>query len=425
MSFWRQENPELDDDGGVITGGMWPHQRKAWNSKAFIKALVTGYGGGKTFFAGKRAISMALHNAPSPYMLISPSYKQAKRTVIPTIKSLLDGRGIPHTYNKSEHEFNIFYKGLHAVIWIGSGQNADDLKGPNICGAGIDEPFIQPVEVFEQMLARVRDPRAKYREITLTGTPEQLNWGYDICEGERKGDYDLELIQASSTANQALDQQYFDTLTNAYDDKLKQAYVDGAFVNMAKGVIYYGFDRHRNVKELIKPESCQYEIGMDFNVNPMAAVVFWRDGDRMHYVEEVELPNSDTNEMMVYLTTKYPEIKKAYPDPACNQRRTNAPAGLTDKRIIESKAFGVKVHARKAHPSRRDRYNATNKKYADGSLTLDPSLKRLRKYCEQLTHENFAKTDGEPMTHLTDAASYPVEYVFPIKRPTSRKRRYV
>nr|MCK4930054.1 hypothetical protein [Nanoarchaeota archaeon] len=64
MSFWRQEDPELDADGLVVKGGMWQHQRDWWNSPKFIRALVMGYGGGKTLISGKRAISMARTNAP-------------------------------------------------------------------------------------------------------------------------------------------------------------------------------------------------------------------------------------------------------------------------------------------------------------------------------------------------------------------------
>jgi hypothetical protein len=37
------------------------------------------------------------------------------------------------------------------------------------------------------------------------------------------------------------------------------------------------------------------------------------------------------------------------------------------------------------------------------------------KYLEQLAYEKLRKQ--EEMTHLTDAAGYPVEYLFPIRRP--------
>ena len=422
--MWRTDDPVIDDDGTVIKGGMFEHQRQWWQSQAFIKALVGGYGCGKTSALAKRGIASALHNNGSPYMIVSPTYKMAKRTIIPGIIALLNGRGIPYRYNKTDHEFRFVSGNNRGLIWIGSGEDPEALKGPNLCGAGIDEPFIQDKAVFDQMLARVRDPVAKHRDIVLTGTPEDLNWGYDICEGDDRDKYDLEMIQASSADNLALPADVVATLRRAYDSKMAAAYIGGKFVNMAVGRIYYGFSRERCVVSKKMPDEVELRVGMDFNVNPMAAVVFWTQGNHMHYFDEIELPNSDTEEMRKYLLDKYPAITTFYPDPSGKSRATNAPAGRTDFRILEGLAADHKeVKARNKAPTRRDRFNATNKKLVDGSLTISPKCKKLIKYFEQLAHEKIKKQDE--MTHLTDGATYPVEYIYPIKRIITRGTRYV
>ena len=414
MGMWRKEDPVLDGAGQVIKGGMWQHQRDWWDSPASIKALVMGYGGGKTLIQAKRAIAMARHNPRSPYMVVSPSYKIAKRTIIPTIEELLEGRKIRYRFNKSDHEFKI--RGA-APIWIGSGDEPKSLKGPNLCGAGIDEPFIQDKAVFEQMLARVRCPKARHREISLTGTPEDLNWGYDICEGDDKYKYDLELIQASTRCNLALPADYVKTLENAYDEKMADAYVDGKFVNMATGRIYYGFNRERNVKKLDIPSGVSSFLGQDFNVDPMAGTLFWRKGDHIHFYKEMEYMNSNTEEAiqnaLAHADKAGSKLTEAFPDPSGKSRKTSAPAGQTDLTII--KANGVRVRARNKAPWIRDRRNAFNKKLGDGTCTVDPDCKKLIKYLEQLAHEKLNKQDE--MTHLTDAAGYPIEYLFPIRKP--------
>lgn len=411
-------------DGHVVKGGMFQHQRQWWDSKAFIKALVTGYGGGKTYIGAKRSIAEALLNNGVPFMAVSPTYKLAKRTIIPHIEDLLTGRNIPYKFNKTDHEFKLLHKGRKGVIWIGSGDDPKALKGPNLCGALIDEPFIQEKEVFDQMLARVRDPRAVHRNILLTGTPEQLNWGYDICEGDDRGKYDLELIQTGSASNLALPPDVVERLMRAYDEKMAEAFVKGKFVNMATGRIYYAFTREKNIIEKPIPEGVELRVGMDFNVDPMAAAVFWTQGNHMHIFDEVELPNSDTEEMRKHLLDKYPDITTFYPDPACRQRHTNAAGGLTDLRILQGPPADRKtVKARAKHPTRRDRFNATNKKLYDGSLTISAKCKKLIKYFEQLAHEKLTKQDE--MTHLTDAATYPVEYIYPIKRIITKGRGYV
>ena len=414
MGMWRQEDPVLNDAGQVIKGGMWQHQRDCWDSPAFINALVMGYGGGKTLHQGKFSIAMARHNPRSPYMIVSPSYKIAKRTIIPTIEELLEGRRIRYRFNKSDHEFKIAKGG---TIWIGSGDEPKSLKGPNLCGAGIDEPFIQAKEVFDQMLARVRCPKARVRKILLTGTPEDLNWGYDICEGDDKGKYDLEMIQASSKCNKALPDDYVLTLENAYDDLMADAYVDGKFVNMSTGRIYYGFKRDRNVKRIPFPVGAESMLGQDFNVDPMAGCLFWIKGNHMHIYKEMEYMNSNTEEAIqnaqAHAEKAGGKLTICYPDPSGKSRKTSAPAGQTDFTII--KAAGVRVKARTQAPRIRDRRNAFNKKLSDGTLTIDPECKRIIKYLEQLSHEKLNKQEN--MTHLTDAAGYPVEYRFPIRKP--------
>ena len=421
MSFlWRQDNPIMAPDRKIVTGGMWQHQRDWWNSDAFIKLLVTGYGGGKTLIGGKRAISMALHNAPVPYMCVSPTYDLAMTTTVPTIEALLTGRRIPYHYNVSKKLFTIRYTNEEgqtypAFIWVRSGENPKRLKGSNLCGAWIDEPFIQHKDVFLQMLARIRDPESKHMELNLTGTPEELNWGYDISEGDEKEDYpDLELIRASTRANLALPTRYMQTLLKAYDAKLVEAYLDGKFVNLSSGQIYYGFDRARNVQKVKDMEGGPYYLGMDFNVDPMAAVVFTVKGERIHYLREFELPNSDTEQMIDYAQEKMKgKIIGAYPDPSGKARKTSAPAGRTDFTIIKS--AGIKVNARKKAPFIRDRRNAVNKKFKDNTTTIDPACKKLIRYTEQLTYDKLNKQ--EDMTHLRDAADYPVEFIYPIKRP--------
>ena len=63
------------------------------------------------------------------------------------------------------------------------------------------------------------------------GTPEELNWGYDICEGEDKDKFDLTLVQASTKANRALPSEYAARLELGYDEKAALAFVDGKFVS--------------------------------------------------------------------------------------------------------------------------------------------------------------------------------------------------
>jgi len=433
MSFWRKETPVFNRYGVVVKGGMWKHQLEWWNKEEFIKALITGYGGGKTLIGAKRSIAVSLHNAPSPFNVVSPSYKIAKRTVIPTIKALLNGKAtlenLSYKFNKSDNEFKIWCRGREAIIWISSGDDPESLKGPNIGAAWIDEPFIQKEDVFTQMLARVRDPQARIKEVNLTGTPETLNWGYEICEGERADNYDLGIVHASTRENLALDTKYADTLENAMTEEAAAAYVGGEFRNLQTGMVYYGFNKDRNVVDIPDPGG-ELFVGMDFNVDPMAAVIFWKNGNHMHFIDEIELPNADTEYMCSYLieTYKYREgklkgqcrIKTIFPDASGNNRSTKSPGGRTDFYYI--KHAGFIVDAPPGNPLIRDRENACNGKLSpkkgDPTITISPKCKKLIGYFLRYTHAEKHKKDQKAMSHLLDGFGYPVHRLFPIVHNT-------
>ena len=78
-----------------------------------------------------------MYNAPSPHLVVSPSYKMAKRTTVPMIESLLLGKKSLHPdlwfrYHKTDHEFKIKWRGREGKIWIASGDDPQSLKGPDV-----------------------------------------------------------------------------------------------------------------------------------------------------------------------------------------------------------------------------------------------------------------------------------------------------
>lgn len=425
MSFWRTEEPTFTDDGKLIKGGMFKHQREAWNSKAFITMLVGGYGSGKSGYGAKRDLAIALHNAPVPHLVISPSYKIAKRTVIVDIMANLRGRGIKFTYNKSDFEFIIYYKGKVATIWIGSGDNADSLKGPNIGSLRIDEPFIQDVEVFEQGLFRTRHPDAKQHEILLCGTPEDLNWGYDIAEGDKSEDFDIKVIHAKTSDNKALPKERVDQMWRTFggDERQRDAYFNGKFVNLSSGQVYYAFDRTVNVKTMERIKGATLVCGMDFGVNPMAFCVYQCVPNGLHMLKEYELPQSDTSKAAELLRSEWgAQLKHIIPD-ATGRRTQSSSGGKSDHAILRGSPYNFEVDAGTINPFKRDRFNAVNALLKSGNLTFDPSCKNVVRYMEQLTHEKM-DTKQKQMTHITDAAGYPVARMFPIIHAQVRETRF-
>lgn len=430
-SFWRKGIPEQDAEGKVVLGGLWEHQREWWELPTFVKALVGGYGAGKTLAMCKRLIASAIHNAPCPVAGISPTFPMARETLISTTIQLLHGKKTLYgrrfwwKYNKTTHEFRIKFEGREARLLIYSGENPDALKGPNLAAAGIDEPFIQSVDVYKQILARIRHPDARLHELLLTGTPEELNWGYDLCMGKDKEVQDVGFVQASTRGNLALDEEYVSRLEAGYSAAEVEAYVDGSFRNLTQGMVYHAFDVAHNVKALERPPNAELGIGMDFNVDPFAFLAFWHTPNHIHFFDEQELHNADTEYACHYIKTLHygKEVRTIYPDSAGNQRSTKAPGAVTDFHHI--RAAGFEIDAPHANPRIKERVDTVNGALRSSKghtkMTVSPKCTKLVKYLMQYSHRK--KNKQKHMSHLLDAMGYPVHRLFPIVKPTIEIRR--
>lgn len=393
---------------------------------------------GKTSVLAKRAISTALHNAPCPVATVSPTFPLARQTIIPTIANYLEGkrglygRAFVWKYHKAFHEYRIRFHGREATIYCNSGENPDALRGPNLAAAYIDEPFIQKKAVFLQMLARVRHPDATFKEICLTGTPESLNWGYDLAIGEDKDNQDVGVVTASTRLNLALDKEYVERLMSAFDEKTAKAYIEGQFVNLSSGQVYHAFDPVQHAVEMEMPEGAELGAGMDFNVNPMAVCVFWVFRGHMHVFAEHQFPNADTEYVSQVLKEKYPKLKYVYPDASGSARRTSSPTGKTDFWYLQQGGF--QIRAPYANPKLRDRFNAVNGRFKPAILSVDGTTTKrnlltiskkscpdLRKFLASYTYE--LQNKQKAMSHLLDAFGYPVCFLFGVGRDTLHQTR--
>lgn len=397
---------------------LLPGQRKWWELPNFIRLLVGGYGSGKTYVGALRAIILSCYNQGLPGQYVSPSYPMAKKTIIPALEGLLDRAGVKFRYYRTDHTFHLTQWDGH--IWIGSGESPDSLKGPNLAWAGIDEPFIQPREVFNQMLARVRHPDAARREIFLTGTPEALNWGYDLATND-EGRYDAGVVTAPTAENRHLPPEYLATLRSAYDADLRAAYLDGRFVNLMAGRVYKPFDREHHL--LAQPDASSSGLramaGIDFNVDYLTAEIFVAGTRWVHFIDEIRLAGATTFELAAALQARYPGMT-VYPDPSGRARHTSATS--TDHEILRQ--TGLRVLAHPGQPSVRARVNAVNRLLTEGRLTIATGR------CPQLVMDfercvwksgNIDKASDPARTHAADAAGYALEYLYPI---TNRRVAY-
>jgi hypothetical protein len=159
---------------------------------------------------------------------------------------------------------------------------------------------------------------------------------------------------------------------------------------------------------------------MDFNIDPMSAVVALRHGDTLHIIDEVRLFSSNTQEAVSEIKQRFPRSKIwVYPDPAGHQRKSSA-GGATDITILANAGWIVK--APRQHTPVRDRINAVNSRLCDTTgirhLFIDPKCKYTIEGLErQVYKEGSSQPDKDGgYDHMNDAIGYMVDYLFPVRR---------
>ena len=400
----------------IKTKNFLPHQKKWWILPNYMKLLVGGYGCGKTYIGALRAIYLSYLNSGIPGQYVSPTFMMARKTIIPTLYDIAIRSGLDLEHNKTYGEFII--RNWNGIIWIGSGDNPDSLRGPNLAWAGIDEPFIQDKLVLDQMLARVRI--GEHREIFLTGTPEQLNWGYDIAM-DGKGHYDIGVVYGKTKDNIHITEEYYKVMYNAYSPEMREAYLEGKFINLREGKAYKPFDREKHIKH-VDYKSLEICAGLDFNVDYMSAEVFANGNGWVHFIDEIRLSASNSFELADKLVAKYPGIR-VFPDATGALRKSSS--SKSDHAIFRDKGFNV--IARKANPPVMDRVNSMNKLLLNNNLTIEPdTCEWLVKDLERVIFKSgdLDKSSDKSLTHSSDAAGYAIYYLYPvIKREVFEVRR--
>ena len=250
------------------------------------------------------------------------------------------------------------------------------------------------------------------------GSPRGFgNWSYELFKlGETNRDWQsfkYTTLEGGQVSDDEIEQAKQDL-----DMRTFQQEYEATFVNYS-GMIYYNFDRDKNIVTNCN-NSDFLHIGLDFNVDPMSAVVCNIIGEKIFVMDEIQIYSSNTNEMSDEIKIRYPGKKIiVYPDPSARQRKTSA-GGLTDIAILKNAGFDVR--SRSSAPLVRDRINAVNSKLKNvngkNNLFILQSCKNVIKSLErQIYKEGTHIPDKDSgYDHMNDALGYLIEYNFPLKR---------
>lgn len=377
--------------------------------KRFI-VLVAGRRWGKTMLALWWLVVDAFSKTDRICYYIAPTYGQAKIIAWCVLKKLVPPEARLRT---SEQELLIELRN-GSIIQLHGADRPDRLRGVGLDYVVLDEYADMRAETWTAVIRPALSDRMG--RALFIGTPRGRNHFYDLYCAAKSWE-NWATFHYSTTQDGYVPADELTALAVEMDSQLYAQEFCASFED-AQGRVYYGFNREKNVIELMYSPHAPLLIGMDFNVHPMTAVVGQRAGDQCHIIDEIVLPNSNTQEMMHEINRRYGGREGVvHPDPSAESRKTSAPVGETDLTIIERAGWAVY----RTSPYRRvDRINSVNAMLlnAQGSrrLLISPKCKHLIQALDCLTYKEGSKIPDtrSGLDHITDALGYLVMGVFPI-----------
>jgi hypothetical protein len=394
----------------------------AGNNNYITRDGVIHHNSGKTHSAVCRAIIKKLQYPKQNVAYYLPTFDLVRTIGFPRFSEMLDLIGIKHKLNRTDATVLFGRDGEFGQIIFRTMDTPERIIGYEVADSLVDEldtlPTDKAREVWQKIVARNRQKKPDGSENTaaVATSPEGFRFVYDTWVKNPKPGY--QVIKAKTESNIAhLQPGYIDTLKAIYPTALLQAYLDGEFVNLAAGSVYFEFNRNLNGSDQTIQPNEPLHIGMDFNVGKMAAVVYVLRNTDPHAVGELT-GLLDTPAMISAIKLQFPNHPiLVYPDATGQARKANN-ASVSDLSLLRAAKFQVLVAP--DNPAVKDRILAMNSMiHVNGRRRLKVNSDKCPLFAEALERQAYNEK-GEPdkqsgLDHILDAGGYMIAYRYPIK----------
>ncbi|MCO6428903.1 MAG: terminase family protein [Nitrosomonas communis] len=399
------------------------------NLKNKFKAFVSGYGGGKTYVGSIGLCKHFMQYSRINAGYFAPTYPMIRDIFYPTIEEVASIFCMETKINQANKEVSLSVRGNYiGTILCRSMDNPGSIIGFKIGHALIDEFDVLPLDkammAWRKIMARMRYKVDGLRNgIDVTTTPEGFMATHKIFVEDIQNKPELEknygIVQASTYDNEMnLPDDYIPSLLEAYPEELISAYLHGQFVNLKSGTVYRSYNRtaHNSTETIRDKETLR--IGMDFNVQHMAASVFVERKNGWHAVAELK-DVFDTPDMARIIKERWKDKGHriiVYPD-ASGGSRKSADASISDLSILRQAGF--EIRANKSNPAVKDRINSVNKQFQLNKIWVNAKeCKTIASCLEKQAYDSNGEPDKKSgFDHQCDSFSYPIAYEFPINKP--------
>lgn len=389
-------------------------QWRVWTDPARFRVVVAGRRFGKTYLVVHELYRAARTGYGKRVWFVAPTYRQAEQVAWQDLKRMIPPGAIA---KKNESDLSIRLRGYDSEIALRGAENYDNLRGVGIDFCALDEyADMNPAAWDEVIRPALSDRRG---EALFTGTPRGFDHFYNLFnEAPKKSDWSAYQFRTIDGGN--VPPHEIEAARHELDPRVFRQEYEASFETLT-GRVYYAFARVEHLRADLADTGGTVLVGMDFNVDPMSAVVAVKAGDQLHVIDEIVIANSNTAEMAAEIRRRYPNRDVAvYPDPSGNSRKTSAPVGQTDFALLRQAGF--RVIADKHAPPVVDRINEVNALFRNAEgvsrLFVHPRCVHLVKTLEGLTYKGgtSAPDKSTGLDHVGDALSYLVHQEFPIRK---------
>ena len=373
------------------------------------KIAVCGRRFGKTYML-RREICKAASQPNRQVFAIYPTYRQGKQVLWEDLKAkLLDLRWVKKI-NESDLRIDLVNG---SRIAIRGSDNYNSLRGVGLDAVFFDEFAMMDPRVWTEAVR----PALADRQGTamFVGTPDgRSGFAYDLWSwAMHKRDW-ARFTYTTLDGGNVPSEEILAAQEQMGEREFRQEFM--ASWESYSGLVYYNF-ADANILDTELPNNGALHIGMDFNLDPLAATIGIRTRTGMVIFDEIEIYGGNTQEVVQEIKTRYPNrMCMVYPDSSGAQRRTSS--NTTDHAILRNAGFDVRVG--RTNPRIRDRVNSVNQllKNARGESNLYITT-NCKKLIECLNKQTYKQGTNLPekgaYDHMLDALGYSVYANFPLK----------
>lgn len=418
-------------------------------------ALEGGWNSGKSFIGSRKLLTLHTFNgfdlAGQPTFVrsavVAPTHENIRDFCLPHLEDALDEAGMSYDIQLTKNQIVLHDLGTTrkpSLIMLRSGDKPERITGWVVGAAWGDEAarwkqdYSDPTkDAYLQLIGRVRDSKARFVQLMLTYTNE--GDATRVYREFRSGKPEYALYCAPTAENPHA-AEFVEALKGVLSEELAKQYLKGGAISLAGSRIYSCFDQATHVDDSLELQrSLPIHVSIDFNISPGMHIEIGQENPATGEFTDVY----EVHERNLDLVPACRRVIMQLHASGCQDREVtifgdasggarSAQTGNTSWQIV-SQVFseaGIthSIRVPKANPMIIDRFNAMNccLRSLDGQshYRVHPRCKRLIADLAEYKRDDkgVPDTQGNRLSHASDAASYRIWYRRPVVKPGSKQQ---